>query len=76
MAPRRLASLSGATVGIISNGKENTQPFFDHLEDHLRRRFGVVDVIRRVKANYSAPADAELIAEAKRWDAVLAGVGD
>ncbi len=74
--PPRLKTLSGATVGIISNGKEKTVPFFDLVSEHLLNRFGVAEVIRRVKRNYSAPAQTELMAEAMGWDAVLAGVGD
>ena len=29
----RLSVLEGTTVGIISNGKKNTIPFFDSFED-------------------------------------------
>ncbi len=75
-APARLATLKGATIGFISNGKENTRPFFDHVERLLRDCHGVARVIRRTKPNYSAPAQHELLAEAMGWDAVLAGVGD
>ncbi len=75
-APKRLSTLEGTTIGIISNGKENTRPFFDHMERLLRDRHGVAKVIRRIKTNYSAPAQHELLAEAMGWDAVLAGVGD
>ena len=75
-APKRLVTLQGATVGVISNGKQNTQPFFDHVERLLRDRHGVAEVVRRTKANYSAPAQHELLAEAMGWEAVLAGVGD
>ena len=72
----RLASLEGTTIGVISNGKENTVPFFDHMERILIDRYGVAKVVRRVKSNYSAPAEDELMAEAMGWDAVLSGVGD
>lgn len=72
----RLTSLAGTTVGVISNGKENTVPFFDEVERILVERHGVAEVVRRVKANYSAPAEDELMAEAMGWDAVLSGVGD
>ena len=34
--PDRPVSLVGATVGIISNGKANTRPFFAHLARLLR----------------------------------------
>jgi hypothetical protein len=72
----RPATLSGATVGFISNGKANTRPFFDHLERILREEWGVAEVVRRTKSNYSAPAEAELIAEAAHWQVLFAGVGD
>ena len=72
----RLATLEGAVVGIISNGKEGTRPFFDEVESILRGRHGVADVVRTVKPNLSAPAPEEIIREAMGWSAVLAGVGD
>ena len=74
--PRRPVALVGATVGILSNGKANARPFFDHLEALLRRRWQVAEVVRRTKANYSAPAESELIDEAARWAVMFAGVGD
>jgi hypothetical protein len=72
----RLPSLTGATVGFISNGKEGTQGFFAHLDRILREDFGVADVIRRVKSNYSAPADPNIVDELRRWQAVVTGIGD
>ena len=74
--PARPTTLAGATVGIISNGKVNTRPFFDHLERMLREQWGVAEVIRRTKANYSAPAEDALIEEAAGWAVMFAGVGD
>jgi hypothetical protein len=75
-AASRAASLAGKTVGIISNGKEGTQGFFAHLDRMLREEFGVADVIRRVKSNYSAPADPDIVDEIRRWQAVVTGIGD
>jgi len=75
-APARLDSLAGRTVGVVSNGKEGTKAFFAHMEDILRSEYGVADVVQRVKLNYSAPAEHELMQEAMGWDAVLSGVGD
>ena len=74
--PPRLPSLEGLVVGVISNGKENTVPFFDRVEAILLTDYGVSEVVRRTKANYSAPAEVELMKEAMGWDAVLSGVGD
>ncbi|MDE0703931.1 MAG: hypothetical protein F4204_12730 [Rhodospirillaceae bacterium] len=72
----RLDALEGATVGVISNGKEGTSGFFAAFERELRQRYGVAQVVLRTKSNYSAPADAALMDEAKRWHALVAGVGD
>ena len=72
----RLASLEGATVAIISNGKKNTKPFFDAVERELRDRQGVADVVRLTKSNYSAPVEAELLVEAEKWQAIISGIGD
>lgn len=72
----RPASLAGATVGVISNGKAGTRGFFDHFERLLRHEWGVAEVVRRTKRNYSAPAEAELMAEAAAWAVLFAGVGD
>ena len=72
----RPSSLQGKTVGFISNGKEGTKGYFGHLERMLREELGVADVVWRTKSNYSAPADAHIVDEIKRWHAVVAGVGD
>jgi hypothetical protein len=75
LAPR-LATLKGKTIGFISNGKEGTKGFFTHLEKMLREDYGVAQVVSRTKSNYSAPADAHIVAEIKQWHAVISGVGD
>jgi hypothetical protein len=72
----RLSTLTGKTIGFISNGKEGTKRFFAHLEQMLRAEFGVAAVVTRVKANFSAPAEAPIAAEITQWDAVISGIGD
>jgi hypothetical protein len=72
----RPASLRGKTVGFISNGQEGTKGYFAHLERLLRTELGVANVAWCTKSNYSAPADAHIVDEIKRWHAVVAGVGD
>jgi len=71
-----LKNLEGATVGIISNGKKGTLHFFNALEDLLKNKYKVGEVLRVVKKNYSAPAEEEIMEEVKKWDAAIAGVGD
>lgn len=74
--PDRPTTLVGATVGVISNGKQGTKPFFDHLERILRDEWGVASVVRLTKSNYSAPAEAELINISAGWAVMFAGLGD
>ncbi len=71
----RLSDLSNAVVGLISNGKQGTVPFFDALERRLLAA-GIGEVDRVTKANYSAPAEPAVLDRAKRWNALVAGVGD
>ena len=75
LAPR-LSTVSGAKVGIISNGKEGTKGYFDHLTRLLYQELGVSDVVLKLKANYSAPAEPPIIAEASSWDFAITGIGD
>jgi len=78
-APRMaapLASLDGATVGLLDNAKIGTERFFDHLEAMLRAKSGIRDVIRRRKPDSSRPAPKELLAEMASVDALVSAVGD
>ncbi len=73
---RRLDSLKGTTIAIVSNGKKGTKPFFDAFERILVEHHGVAEVVRLIKSNYSAPAEPDIFDGAQRWQAVVAGVGD
>ena len=73
---RNLRKISGATVGILSNGKKGTWPFFDALEKLLLEEKGVSKVVWRTKSNYSAPAEPQIMNEVRTWDAMFSGVGD
>lgn len=71
-----LDSLVGSTVGIVSNGKKNTETFFEALAAELRDTYGVADVHVVVKGNYSAPAEDEIMDRAGEWNALISGIGD
>ena len=75
MAPA-LASLAGATVGLLDNAKIGTERFFDHLEAMLRARHGIREVIRRRKPDSSRPVPREMLAEMASVDALVSAVGD
>ena len=74
-AADRLDSLDGIVVGVVSNGKQGTVPFFDGIEERLLE-LGAARVERETKPNYSAPAPAGVMDRAARWQALVAGVGD
>ena len=71
-----LKDLKGSRIGIISNGKRGTYSFFNALEELLKSKYEVKEVIRVVKKKNSAPAEEEIMTEVKKLDAVIAGVGD
>ncbi len=75
-APRP-AALSGATLGLLANGKSNGMALLDRVARYLCERHGVAEVLRVAKTNASAPVsdeDADVLA--KRCAAVVTAVGD
>ena len=72
----RLTSLQGRTVGLLDNGKIRVRELLDHMEDILCAEHGVARVIRLKKPDASRPAPADVIADMKAADAVIAAVGD
>ena len=72
-ATPRLAQ--GQDGGFISNGKEGPRALRPSRED-AAEDYGVAKVVSRTKSNYGAPADAHIVAEIRKWDAVVSGIGD
>jgi hypothetical protein len=70
-----VASLEGATIGLLDNTKIGTARFYDHLETLLRQH-GVREVIRRRKPDSSRPAPREVLDDLAGADAVVSGIGD
>ena len=74
LAPR-LASLDGATVGLLDNAKIGTAWFYDRLEALLKQR-GVREIVRRRKPDSSRPVPRAMLDELARADAIVSGIGD
>ena len=70
-----LASLEGATIGLLDNAKIGTAWFYDRLEVLLRER-GVREVVRRRKPDSSRPVPRAMLDELARADAIVSGIGD
>ena len=71
-----LATLDGAVVGLLDNAKIGTARFYDHLEEILRVRYRVREVIRRRKPDSSRPAPPAQLGELSAADAIVSGIGD
>ncbi|MGO9891592.1 MAG: hypothetical protein ACLP0L_27335 [Solirubrobacteraceae bacterium] len=74
---RRRGSLSGATVGLLENGKQNASLFLTEVADILRERYGAGEAKLRRKENFAQPAPQELIDQlSSESDLVVIGIGD
>ena len=73
----RPADLTGRTVALVDNGKQNAGNFVAQLGEELKARYGVADVLIRKKPVATVEAPAELLQElADKADVVMIGVGD
>jgi len=72
----RLTSLEGRTIGLLDNSKFRARELLDQVEEILRTRFGVAQVLRFRKPDASRPASPELLMNMQRCEAIIAAVGD
>jgi len=70
-----LASLVGATVGLLDNAKIGTARFYDRLETLLRTH-GVREIVRRRKPDSSRPVPRSMLDDLAGADAIVSGIGD
>ena len=72
-----LDTLSGKTVGILSNQKINADLVLERLATELGKRFELGTVLKHVKTIQSQEAPAQILNDlAERSDFVISGVGD
>ena len=57
---QRLESLKGKTVGILDIGFPNGSVFLDRVEEVLKNKYGVGEVVRRAKPSPARTADEEV----------------
>jgi hypothetical protein len=73
----RPAALSGATLGLLANGKTHGMAFLERVAEHLRERHGVAALARATKRNASAAAPEEDSARlAAQCTAIITAIGD
>ena len=72
---KALASLDGATIGLLDNAKIGTARFYDRLEELLKTH-GVREIVRQRKPDSSRPVPRAMLDELARADAIVSGIGD
>jgi hypothetical protein len=74
--PARLPSLKGKKIGLLDISKPGGNFFLDRLEEILRTKHGVADVLRTKKPTFSKNAPAQIIEQLRGMDAVVEGLAD
>ena len=76
MAPR-LDTLEGKMVGLLDNGKPNSDRILNLVGEMLAKRYNLAGVVRRRKSNASKGVPQEIVDEmAEECDFAITGVGD
>jgi hypothetical protein len=76
MAPR-VASLENGVLGVIDNGKTNSDAVLGRIAENLKESYKIAEVVRVKKRSSSHRVEEELAEDlAERCAFVLAGVGD
>ena len=74
--PPRLASLKGKKIGLLDISKPGGSFFLDRLEEILRTKYGVAEVLRTKKTTFSKNAPPQVIEQLRGMDAVVEGLAD
>ena len=73
----RPESLDGAVVGLLANGKRNSEELLDAVYSMLQDRYQFKDVVRLNKGDVSRPAPQQIMNQLlERCDLVITGIGD
>jgi len=74
----RLSNLTGKKIGLLDISKPGGSVFLDHLEQLLKQRYGVAEIVRAMKPTFTKPAPDAVIAEFldAKCDAVIEALAD
>ncbi len=76
LAPR-LDTLEGKTIGLLDISKAKGNFFLDRVEELLRERYGVREVLRRMKPSVARTAPEDLRQELReKCDALIEALSD
>jgi hypothetical protein len=74
--PARLASLKGKKIALLDISKPGGSLFLDRLEEILRTRFGVAEIVRTRKPAFSKIAPPQVMEQLLGKDAVIEALAD
>jgi len=72
----RPTTLAGRRLGFLDNTKANFGRLLAHMEQELRTRWPVAEVVHARKANASTPAAPDVLARLRNLDLVVTGSAD
>jgi hypothetical protein len=76
LAPRA-GTLRGATIGLLSSSKHNSDALLAELGQLLQERCGAGELVADTKPHFGAPvADDQIARLGARCDAVVTAIGD
>ncbi len=74
---RRPATLDGAVIGLLANGKRNSDELLDMVHQVLADRYEFRSVVARNKGNASRPCPQQILDDlADQCDVVITASGD
>ena len=73
----RPSNLKGKTIGLLANGKENSEELLTCIAEVLADHFEFASIVERNKGNASRPCPEDLVQEmAAECDVVITSNGD
>ncbi len=73
----RPATLDGAVIGLLANGKRNSDELLDMVHQILADRYEFRSVVARNKGNASRPCSQDMLKDlAEQCDVVITASGD
>jgi len=73
----RMASLDGKTIGLLANGKRNSEEFLDHVAALMAEHYQIKGIVARNKRNVSRPCPEPMMQELlDQCDVVVTASGD
>lgn len=77
LTAQRFQDLDGKVIGLVENGKFNSDRLLDELGELLAAQYAIKDVVRECKEYFGRPIPEEHARElANRCDVVITGIGD